>query len=64
MIVFQALLNDEPVKEILKYILKEESDYSEENTNDNEDFRSTIFQSLQFEPEQKKTSFSAMRKKL
>ena len=31
-----------------------EIDYSEENTSDNEDFRSTIFQRLQFEPEQKK----------
>ena len=35
--------------------LNEESDYSEENTSDNEDFRSTILQPFQFEPEQKKT---------
>ena len=35
------------------YLIK--SDYSEENTSDNEDLRSTIFQSFQFEPEQKKT---------
>ena len=27
---------------------------NEENTSDNEDFRSTIFQPFQFEPEQKK----------
>ena len=32
----------------------EENDYSEENTSDNEDFRSTILQPFQFEPEQKK----------
>ena len=32
----------------------EKSDYSQENTSDNEDFRSTIFQPFQFEPEQKK----------
>ena len=33
----------------------EESDYSEENTSDTEDFRSTILQPYQFESEQKKT---------
>ena len=33
----------------------EQSDYSEKNTSDNKDFRSTIFQPFQFEPEQKKT---------
>ena len=33
----------------------EESDYSEQNTNDNEHFCSIILQSFQFEPEQKKT---------
>ena len=33
----------------------EESDYSEENTCGNEDFRSTNFKSLQFEPKQEKT---------
>ena len=33
----------------------EESDCYEENTSDNEDFYSTILQSSQFEPEQKKT---------
>ena len=32
----------------------EESDYSQENTSKNKDFRSTIFQPFQFEPEQKK----------
>ena len=43
----------------------EESD-SEENTSDNEDFRSTILQSFQFEPEQKKKRvvIRAMTKKL
>ena len=29
----------------------EESDYSEENASDNEDFRPTILQLIQFEPE-------------
>ena len=33
----------------------EESDYSKENISGNEDLRSTISQSFQFEPEQKKT---------
>ena len=33
----------------------EGSDYSEENTSDNEDFRFIILQPFQFEPEQKKT---------
>ena len=33
----------------------EASDYSEENTNGNENFCSTILQPFQFEPEQKKT---------
>ena len=33
----------------------EESDYSEGNTSDNEDFCSTIFQPFQSEPEQIKT---------
>ena len=39
----------------VKFIFKEESDYSEENTIDNEYIRSTIFQAFQFDPEQKKT---------
>ena len=34
--------------------LNEESTYSQENTSDNEDFPSSIFQPFQFEPEQKK----------
>ena len=44
----------------------EESDYSEENTSDNEDYRSAIFQPFQFEPKQKKKRvvMRAMRKKL
>ena len=33
----------------------EENDYSEENTSENEDFRSTILQPFQCEPEQKNT---------
>ena len=33
----------------------EESDYSKENTGDNEDFCPIIFQRFQFEPEQKET---------
>ena len=47
-IVFQASLNFDPVKEILKYNvtftfqLNEESDFSEENTCNNEVFPSTI----------------------
>ena len=32
----------------------EDSDYSEGNTSDNEDFRSTILQPFKFEPEQEK----------
>ena len=34
--------------------LNDESDYSEENTSDNENFPSTILQPFQFNPEQKK----------
>ena len=49
----------------VRFIFNEESDYSEENTSDNEDFRSNIFHSFQFEPEQKKrVVMRAMRKKL
>ena len=49
----------------VRFIFNEESDYSEENTSDNEDYRSTIFHSFQFEPEQKKrVVMRAMRKKL
>ena len=39
---------------MLEYFNKE-SDYSEENISDKEDFRSAILQFFQFEPEQKKT---------
>ena len=43
----------------------EESDHSEENTCDNEVFRSTILQPFQFEPEQKiRVVMRAIRKKL
>ena len=34
---------------------EEDSDYSEETTSDNEDFRSTVLQPFQLEPEQKQT---------
>ena len=40
-----------------------ESDYSEKNTSDNENFRSTILQPFQFEPENQKNT-CGMRKKL
>ena len=36
------------------FYFNEESDYSEEDTNGNEGFCSTIFQPFQFVPEQKK----------
>ena len=43
----------------------EESDYSEENTSDNEGFCSAILQQFQFESEQKKrVVMKDMRKKL
>ena len=43
----------------------EESDYSEENASDNEDFRPTILQLFQFETtEIKRVVMRAMRKKL
>ena len=43
----------------------EENDYSDENTCDNEVFRSSILQPVQFEPEQKiSVVLRAMRKKL
>ena len=43
-----------PIRYNVGFIFNEESGYSEENTSDNEDFRSTIFRSFQFVPEQKK----------
>ena len=62
MIVFQVPLNVDPVR----FIFNEDSDFSEKKTSDKEDFRSTIFQPFQFEPEQKKKRvvMRAMRKKL
>ena len=42
----------------------EESDYSEENTSDIEDFRSIILQPFQFEPEQKNTCGNESHEKL
>ena len=41
-------------KYAVTFISNEESDYSEENTSDYEDFRYSIFQQFQFKPEQKK----------
>ena len=67
MIVFQVSLNFDPVKEILRIDLhfNKEVDYSEENAIGNKDFRSTIREPFQFEPEQKKILvMRAMRKKL
>ena len=40
---------------MLDLYFNKESDYSEENISDKEDFRSAILQFFQFEPEQKKT---------
>ena len=39
---------------MLDLYFNEQSDYSEENTSDNEDFQSTILQPFQDGPEQKK----------
>ena len=48
----------------VRSILNEESDYSEENKSGNEDFRSTILQTFQFEREQEKSVvMRAVRKK-
>ena len=53
---FSGFMKFWPVKEMSHWCqIYEESDYSEENKSDNEDFCSTIFQSFQFEPEWKKT---------
>ena len=41
----------------------EKSDYSEENTSDNEVFCSTILQPFQFEPEQKKVQYNESHEK-
>ena len=50
---------------MLDLYFNEESDYSEENTSENENLRSTILQPFQFEPEQKKRMvMRTMRKKL
>ena len=50
---------------MLDLYFTEESDYSEENTSENENLRSTILQPFQFEPEQKKRMvMRTMRKKL
>ena len=47
------------------FYFNEESHYAEENTSCNEDLHSTVFQSFQFEPEQRKrVIMRAMTKKL
>ena len=51
MIPFQVSLNSDPAKEALKL-----SDYSEDYTSNKQHFRSTILQSFQFEPGQKKNA--------
>ena len=55
------------MKEILKMrcqiYINDESDNPEENTSDSEDFRSTIFQPFQFEPEQKNARGNENHKK-
>ena len=48
---------------IKKECINEESDYSVENTSNNEDFRSTIFQPFQFEHEQKTAGESQEKEK-
>ena len=46
-------------------VFNEESDYFDQNTSDTEDFCSTILQSFQLEPEEKKSVLMrAMREKL
>ena len=53
---FSGFMKFWPVKKMSDWCqIYEESDYSEENKSDNEDFCSIIFQSFQFEPEWKKT---------
>ena len=70
MIVFRVSLSSDPMKKnteiaISDLYFSEKSDYSEENISDNENFRSTILQPFQFEPEQKKfVVMRARRKKL
>ena len=48
---------------MLDLYFNDERDYSEENTSDNEDFCSTIFQPFQFEQQKKRVVMRAMRKK-
>ena len=65
---FPSLIDSErnPENTMSDLYFNEESDYSQENTSKDEDFRSTILQPFQFEPEQKKKHvvMRAMRKKL
>ena len=60
MIVFQVSLNfvhERNTENTMPDLyFNEESDYPEEHTRNNENFCSTILQSFQFEPEQKKAS--------
>ena len=51
-------------KYVVRFIFNEESDYSEENTSDNEDFRSTIFNHFSLSLNRKKrVEMRAMEKK-
>ena len=51
-------------KYVVRFIFNEESDYSEENTSDNEDFRSTIFNHFSLSLNRKKSvEMRAMEKK-
>ena len=60
-VFFQVLLNFDPVKQILEIrcqiynLMNKESDYSDENTSDNENLCSTILQTIQFDHERKET---------
>ena len=56
MIVFQVWSSERDTENTMSNLyFNEEWDYSEENTSDNEDLRSTILQPFQFEPEQRKS---------
>ena len=56
MIVFQVWSSERNTENTMPNLyFNEEWDFSEENTSDNEDLRSTILQPFQFEPEQRKS---------
>ena len=56
MIVLHVSLNFDTVKELydVSSYFNDESNYSEENESDSEDFCSTYLQPFQFEPEKEK----------